>query len=231
MDTDNIQPPIRVLIADDQALIREGLQMLLGLSPGIEVVGVATDGNEAVDLAGWKAPDVALMDLRMPRCDGVEATRRITRDHPSIRVVVLTTYADDESIFSALEAGAMGYLTKDAGASEIQEAIRTVHTGEALLDPSVQRRLIQKVRGTSSGTDASASELPDGLTPREAEVLRLIAEGLNNAEIARRLVVADSTVKTHINNIFSKAALRDRAQAVVYAMQHGLVAPSDPPGV
>lgn len=225
MDTDDVPPPIRVLIADDQALIREGLQMLLGLSPGIEVVGTATDGDEAVDLAGRQGPDVALMDLRMPRCDGVEATRRITRDHPSIRVVVLTTYADDESIFSALEAGAMGYLTKDAGASEIQEAIRTVHAGEALLDPAVQRRLIQKVRGAAPRPAASEPELPDGLTPREAEVLRLIAEGLSNAEIAERLVVADSTVKTHINNIFSKAALRDRAQAVVYAMQHGLVAP------
>jgi DNA-binding NarL/FixJ family response regulator len=222
VDTDNHQP-IRVLIADDQALIREGLQMLLGLSPGIEVVGTATDGNEAVELAARQLPDVILMDLRMPRCDGVEATRRILRDHPSIRIVVLTTYADDESIFSALEAGAMGYLTKDAGAAEIQAAIRTIHAGEALLNPAVQRRLIQQLRGGAPRPTVSEPSLPDGLTPREAEVLRLIAEGLSNAEIAERLVVAESTVKTHINNIFSKAALRDRAQAVVYAMQHGLV--------
>jgi DNA-binding NarL/FixJ family response regulator len=222
VDTDNHQP-IRVLIADDQALIREGLQMLLGLSPGIEVVGTATDGNEAVELTARQLPDVVLMDLRMPRCDGVEATRRILRDHPSIRIVVLTTYADDESIFSALEAGAMGYLTKDAGAAEIQAAIRTIHAGEALLNPAVQRRLIQQLRGGVPRPTASEPSLPDGLTPREAEVLRLIAEGLSNAEIAERLVVAESTVKTHINNIFSKAALRDRAQAVVYAMQHGLV--------
>jgi DNA-binding NarL/FixJ family response regulator len=214
--------PIRVLIADDQALIREGLEMLLGLSPGIEVVGTASDGVEAVELAGRTAPDVVLMDLRMPRCDGVEATRRIARGHPAVRVVVLTTYADDESIFSALEAGAMGYLTKDAGAHEIQEAIRTVYAGEALLNPAVQRRLIQQLRGGSPEPASPAPTLPDGLTPREAQVLRLIAEGLSNAEIAERLVVAESTVKTHINNIFSKAALRDRAQAVVYAMQHGL---------
>jgi DNA-binding NarL/FixJ family response regulator len=162
------------------------------------------------------------MDLRMPRCDGVEATRRITRSYPSTHVVVLTTYADDQSIFATLEAGAMGYLTKDAGAREIQHAIRTVQAGEALLDPAVQRRLIQQLRGVSSGTTSGESALPDGLTPREAEVLRLIAEGLNNQEIAQRLVVTEATVKTHINNIFSKAELRDRAQAVVYAMRHGL---------
>lgn len=222
MDTDGRQP-IRVLIADDQALIREGLGMLLALSPGIEVVGAARDGNEAFELTGRESPDVVLMDLRMPRCDGVESTRRIARQFPSTRVVVLTTYADDESIFSALEAGAMGYLTKDAGAAEIQEAIRTVHAGEALLNPAVQRRLIQQLRGDAARPAAPEPDLPDGLTLREAEVLRLIAEGLSNAEIAERLVVADSTVKTHINNIFSKAGLRDRAQAVVYAMHHGLV--------
>jgi DNA-binding NarL/FixJ family response regulator len=230
------ESPIRVLIADDQALIREGLETLLGLSPGIEVVGSAADGEEAVRLAAERQPDVVLMDLRMPRCDGVEATRRITREHPSARVVVLTTYADDESIFGALEAGAMGYLTKDAGARQIQEAIRTVSAGEALLDPTVQRRLLQQLRsGVSPPESSRPSEnvlatpgqpsraaLPDGLTPREAEVLGLIAEGLSNAEIAQRLVVSEATVKTHINNIFSKAELRDRAQAVVYAMRHGL---------
>lgn len=222
MDTDSGERSIRVLIADDQALIREGLEMLLGLSPGIEVVGTAADGDEAVHLVAEREPDVVLMDLRMPRCDGVEATRRIVRDHPSTRVVVLTTYADDASIFGALEAGALGYLTKDAGAREIQEAIRTVYAGEALLDPAVQRRLIQQVRGMSPPKPAPAPALPDGLTPREAEVLRLIAEGLSNAEIAQRLVVTEATVKTHINNIFSKAALRDRAQAMVYAIRQGL---------
>jgi DNA-binding NarL/FixJ family response regulator len=222
MDTDTGERPIRVLIADDQALIREGLEMLLGLSPGVEVVGTVADGDEAIRLVAEHEPDVVLMDLRMPRCDGVEATRRIVRDHPSTRVVVLTTYADDASIFGALEAGAMGYLTKDAGASAIQEAIRTVHAGEALLDPAVQRRLIQQLRGTAPRRGAPAAALPDGLTPREAEVLCLIAEGLSNREIAAHLIVTEATVKTHINNIFSKADLRDRAQAVVYAIRHQL---------
>lgn len=222
MDTNRAESSIRVLIADDQTLIREGLEMLLGLSPGIEVVGSAFDGEEAIRLVGECAPHVVLMDLRMPRCDGVEATRRILHLHPSIHVVVLTTYADDESILAALEAGAMGYLTKDAGAREIQEAIRTVHAGEALLDPTVQRRLIEQVRGGSTRRIASQSVSPHGLTLRETDVLRLIAEGLSNGEIARRLVISEATVKTHINNIFSKAGLRDRAQAVVYAMHHGL---------
>jgi DNA-binding NarL/FixJ family response regulator len=225
MDTDAGEHAVRVLIADDQALIREGLTMLLSLTPGILVVGAATDGEDAIRMASEQQPDVVLMDLRMPRCDGVEATRRILRDLPSTRVVVLTTYADDESVFSALEAGAMGYLTKDASASEIQQAIRTVQSGEALLDPAVQRRLIQQFRSASPRSSQpirSAVALPDGLTPREVDVLRLIAEGLNNQEIAARLVVTEATVKTHINNIFGKAELRDRAQAVVYAMRHQL---------
>jgi DNA-binding NarL/FixJ family response regulator len=225
MDTDRSEGSIRVLIADDQALIREGLEIMLGLSPGIEVVGTATDGDQAVRLVGECVPDVVLMDLRMPRCDGVEATRRIVRAHPSTYVVVLTTYADDESIFGALEAGAVGYLTKDASARDIQQAIRTVHAGEALLDPAVQRRLIQQFRDTPIRRTAPEAVLPDGLTAREVEVLSLIAEGLSNAEIAQRLVVSEATVKTHINNIFSKATLRDRAQAVVYAVRHGLMLP------
>jgi DNA-binding NarL/FixJ family response regulator len=215
--------PIRVLVVDDQTVVREGLETILGLSPGIEVVGAAADGVEAVRLVAARQPDIVLMDLRMPRLDGVEATRRITRDFPATRVVVLTTYADDESIFGALEAGALGYLTKDAGAQEIQRAIQIVHGGEALLDPAVQLRVI---RALSRDVRAPRREpaLPDDLTPREAEVLRLIAEGLNNREIAERLVVTEATVKTHINNIFGKAGLRDRAQAVVYAIRHGLAA-------
>jgi DNA-binding NarL/FixJ family response regulator len=214
--------PVRVLIADDQALIREGLETLLGLSPGIEVVGSARDGEEAIGLTGERRPDIVLMDLRMPRCNGVQATSRIVRDFPATRVIVLTTYADDDSIFGALEAGAMGYLTKDAGARQIQDAIRTVQAGEVLLDPSVQRRLVQRLRGEKPRHAELPRTLPDGLTPREGEVLRLIAKGLSNGEIAGRLVVSEATVKTHINNIFSKAGLRDRAQAVVYAMRHGL---------
>jgi DNA-binding NarL/FixJ family response regulator len=216
---------VRVLVADDQTVVREGLVMLLGLSPGLEVVAAAADGEEAVQLALRHRPDVVLMDLRMPRTDGVVATRRIVEELPTTRVIVLTTYADDESVFAALEAGARGYLTKDAPAAEIQRAIRTVHAGEALLDPSVQRRLIDRALSSSSPPPAPSTAgpaYPDGLTQREAEVLREIANGMSNREIADRLFISEATVKTHVNNIFSKANLRDRAQAVVYALHHGL---------
>jgi DNA-binding NarL/FixJ family response regulator len=217
-------PPIRVLVADDQALVREGLVTLLGLIPGIEVAGVARDGEEAVDLAARLRPDVVLMDLRMPRMDGVEATRRLAGAGPEPRVVVLTTYADDESIFAALQAGALGYLTKDSSADEIARAVRTVHAGQALLEPAVQRRLIESLRERPPAPVAPPQPVPapDDLTPREVEVLGLIAQGLSNGDIARRLFVSEATVKTHVNNIFSKARLRDRAQAVRYAFDHGL---------
>jgi DNA-binding NarL/FixJ family response regulator len=161
----------------------------------------------------------------MPRTDGVAATRRILQDLPMTRVIVLTTYADDESVFAALEAGARGYLTKDATAAEIQRAIRTVHAGEALLDPSVQRRLIERALSSAAPPpleNPPAASYPDGLTQREAEVLREIAAGRSNREIAERLSISEATVKTHVNNIFSKANLRDRAQAVVYAVHNGL---------
>ena len=218
---------IRVLIADDQTLLREGLATLLAAVDGVEVVGSARDGEEAVSLTALRHPDVVLMDLRMPRCDGVEATRRLTAEQPEVRVVVLTTYADDASVFAALQAGARGYLTKDAGAGEIAQAIRTVHAGEALLDPSVQRRLLESLRAPAGPAVTPSGPLPDGLTQREAEVLGLIAEGLSNQEIAARLVVSETTVKTHINNLFSKTGVRDRAQAVRYAYGHGL---AQPPG-
>jgi len=214
--------PIRVLVADDQALVREGLVMLLRLSPGVEVVGAAADGEQAVELAERARPDVVLMDLRMPRCDGVEATRRVLAAAPGAGVIVLTTYADDESVFAALRAGARGYLTKDASATEIQRAIRTVHAGEALLDPSVQRRLLDALQAPSGRPATAPTSHPDGLTQREVEVLREMAAGRSNREIADRLVVSEATVKTHINHIFGKAGLRDRAQAVLYALRHGL---------
>ncbi|MFD3500159.1 response regulator [Streptomyces sp. NPDC058676] len=214
----------RVVVVDDQTVVREGIVMLLGLLPGIEVVGAAGDGHEAVKLVAELDPDVVLMDLRMPRCDGVEATRRIRAEHPGTQVVVLTTYADDESLFPALRAGARGYLTKDAGGDEIVRAVRSVLSGDAGLSPSIQRRLLERL---SEPEPASAApiDVPDGLTTRETEVLVLIAEGLSNQEIARRLHVSTATVKTHINNLFAKTGLKDRAQAVRYAFGKGLVRP------
>ncbi|MFD5395296.1 response regulator [Streptomyces sp. NPDC127097] len=217
----------RVVVADDQTVVREGIVMLLGLLPGIEVVGSAADGAEAVRLVAGLAPDVALMDLRMPRCDGVEATRRIRREHPGTQVVVLTTYADDDSLFPALQAGARGYLTKDADGDEIVRAIDDVLSGEAGLSPKIQRRLLERFTEPVSPRPQSSNEPPDGLTAREVEVLRLIAEGRSNPEIARTLHVSTATVKTHINNLFAKAGLRDRAQAIHYAYRHGL---AQPPG-
>ncbi len=215
--------PTRVLVVDDQTVVREGIFMLLGLLPDIEVVGAAADGEEAVRLVERDAPDVVLMDLRMPRCDGVEATRRIRAAHPGTEVVILTTYADDESLFPALRAGARGYLTKDAGGEEIARAVADVRSGAAGLSPQIQRRLLERLSGAAAPAGPQpAGALPDGLTTREAEVLALIAEGLSNTEIARRLYVSPATVKTHINNLFAKTAVRDRAQAVAYAFRHGI---------
>lgn len=218
----------RVVVADDQAVVREGIVMLLGLLPGIEVVGSAKDGEEAVALVAEQAPDVVLMDLRMPRCDGVEATRRIREDFPATQVVVLTTFAEDDSLFPALRAGARGYLTKDAGGDEIVRAIEAVLSGEAGLSPAVQRRLLEQVTtGPLPLAGGGEPELPDGMTPREVEVLVLIADGMSNAEIARSLHISQATVKSHINNLFAKAGLRHRAQAVRYAYVRGL---AQPPG-
>jgi DNA-binding NarL/FixJ family response regulator len=207
---------IRVMLADDQRVVREGLGTLLGLLDGIELVGTAADGEEAVALAASEDPDVVLMDLRMPRVDGIEAIRRLAERGDRPRAIALTTYADDASVLGALRAGARGYLTKDAGADEIRAAVEAVARGEAALDPSVQHHVVAAL------AEARPSELPDELTPREAEVLGLIAEGLTNAEIAERLVVSAATVKTHVNHIFAKAGVRDRAQAVVYAYSRGL---------
>ncbi|MFC9681636.1 response regulator [Streptomyces sp. NPDC056948] len=214
--------PARVVVVDDQTVVREGIVMLLGLLPGIEVVGAAGDGEEAVRLVAELAPDVVLMDLRMPRCDGVEATRRIRAQHPGTQVVVLTTYADDESLFPALAAGARGYLTKDADGDEIVRAVHSVLSGQAGLSPSIQRRLLERL---AEPRPAAPAEAPDGLTVRETEVLVLIADGLSNQEIGRRLHVSTATVKTHINNLFAKAGIKDRAQAVRYAYGKGLVRP------
>ena len=221
MTADGSETTVRVIVADDQTVVREGIVMLLGLLPGVEVIGSAGDGEEAVQLVRELSPDVVLMDLRMPRCDGVDATRRIRAEFPGTEVVVLTTYADDESLFPALKAGARGYLTKDAGGDEIVRAVRSVLSGDAGLSPQIQRRLVEKI--SQPEPPPSSGEHPDGLTARETEVLVLIAEGLTNQEIARRLHVTVATVKTHINNLFAKTGLKDRAQAVRYAYRHGLV--------
>jgi DNA-binding NarL/FixJ family response regulator len=213
---------IRVLIADDQRVVREGLAMVLGLLPDVDVVGVASDGTEAVDLAGELCPDVVLMDLRMPRCDGIEATRLLHERRPEIKVVVLTTYADDRSVLDALRAGARGYLTKDAGGAEILQALQQVLDDQAVIDPAVQHHLVDAIAAEpTSSRPFTPTRLPDGLTAREAEVLGLIASGLSNSEIAERLVVSDGTVKSHINRLFAKIGARDRAQAVAYAYQRG----------
>jgi DNA-binding NarL/FixJ family response regulator len=207
---------IGVLIADDQRVVREGLAMLLTLLPGVDVLGTAADGDEAVALATELRPDVVLMDLRMPRCDGVEATRRLRESASDAKVIALTTYADDQSVVDALRAGARGFLTKDVGADELREAIEAVSRGEAAIDPAVHHAVVAAVA-------APAPERPAGLTARELEVLQLIAYGLSNQEIAARLVVTEATVKSHVNHLFTKLSVRDRAQAVSWAYRNGVV--------
>ena len=217
------EPPIRVLIADDQRVVRDGLTMLVGLIDGVEVVGTAGDGIEAVERAESERPDVVLMDLRMPGMEGAEATRRIRAALPETQVLVLTTYADDQSLFPALQAGACGYLTKDASAEEIEQAIRALAAGRTHLDPAIQQRLVAAVLEVQPRRTTPTESLPNDLSPREVEVLKLIAAGLSNTEIAGALFLSNATIKTHINRIFSKTGARDRAQAVRYAYQHGMV--------
>jgi DNA-binding NarL/FixJ family response regulator len=231
-------PTLRVLVAEDQKVVRDGLVLLLGMLPGIEVIGSAVDGDDAVRQALELAPDVVLMDLHMPRCDGVEATRRLTRARPGVHVVVLTSYADDGSVLAALRAGARGFLTKDAGAADILQAVSAVSKGKALLDPGIQRRLVEAVvagqmpggPGTGSGQAGArpggfppaGAQVDGGLTRREAEVLAEVAAGLSNGEIAAKLYISDTTVKTHINHLLVKTGMRDRAQLVGYAYRLGL---------
>jgi DNA-binding NarL/FixJ family response regulator len=212
--------PVRVIVVDDQALVREGLMTLLDAVADITPVASAADGEEAVALAARHRPDVVLMDLRMPKLDGVEATRRILETRPETEIVVLTTHADEASILDALRAGARGYLTKDAGIAEISRAVHAAANHQGLLDPIVQSRLLDAAG--AAARPAPAAQLPDELTPREGEVLTLIARGLSNREIAETLVVSETTVKTHINHVFAKIGARDRAQAVHYAYTHGL---------
>ncbi|MFI8305353.1 response regulator [Streptomyces sp. NPDC085927] len=217
---------IRVLVADDQQMVRQGFTVLLNTHPDIEVIGQAVDGLDAVAQVADLAPDVVLMDIRMPGLGGIEATRRITAATPHIRVLVLTTFDLDEYVYEALRAGASGFLLKDASSDQLAEAVRVVAAGDALLAPGITRRLIAEFGRLEDRPRPPLRQRVGALTERETEVLGLIAQGLSNAEIAARLVVAEQTVKTHVGRILVKLGLRDRTQAAVFAYESGLVRPS-----
>jgi DNA-binding NarL/FixJ family response regulator len=225
--------PVRIVIADDQASVREGLVLLLGGLPGIDVVGAAADGEQALELVAEHQPDAILLDLHMPVLDGIGATRRLVAEYPRVAIVVLTTYVDDTSVLEALRAGARSYLTKDADRTDIAQALRAAVGGLTVFDPRVHATLLAAAsQGAASPADASATsgsapatrlpEPPDGLTQREAEILGLIAQGLTNGEIAGRLFLSNHTIKTHINRIFAKTDSRDRVAAISYAQRHGI---------
>jgi len=220
---------IRLLLVDDQELVRTGFRLLLETQDDLEVVGEAGDGAEAIERAQQLQPDVILMDIRMPRMDGVEATARLTSAgiEPPPRVLVLTTFDLDEYVFGALRAGAAGFLLKDAPRERLVEAIRVVHSGDALLSPSITRRLVEHFAARTDPLQPAPALLEE-LTPREREVLALVARGLSNGEIAQRLVVTEATVKSHVGSILMKLGLRDRVQAVVFAYEHGIVVAGDP---
>jgi DNA-binding NarL/FixJ family response regulator len=210
-----VTEPVRVVVADDQAAVREGLVALLAILPGIEVVAEAADGDSALAKVAEFAPDVVLMDVRMPGVDGVAATRRLSADHPQVAVIVLTSHSDDDTVLAALSAGARGFLTKSAGRREIAQAIQAAATGLAPMDLRVQARLL-----AAATVGRVPADLPDGLTRREAEVLALIGAGLDNGAIARRLRISLATVKTHVNRIFAKTGSADRTEAAGYAREH-----------
>ena len=217
---------IRVVVADDQGMVRSGFSVLLNAQPDIEVVGEAVNGQEAVTRAAELRPDVILMDVRMPVLDGLQATRQIAAADGAPKVLVLTTFDLDDYVYEALRSGASGFLLKDASAGELAEAVRVVAAGDALLAPGVTRRLIAEFARLGAPRAASRKHL-DGLTDRETEVLGLVARGMSNGEIAAHLVVADQTVKTHVSRVLMKLALRDRAQAVVFAYECGLIRPGE----
>jgi DNA-binding NarL/FixJ family response regulator len=211
--------PLRVLVVDDQQIVREGLATILDLLGDVTVIGTAGNGEEALELVARRRPDVVLMDLHMPLLDGVGATRRIAAEHPSTAVLILTTFGEDDDALEALRAGARGVLTKDAGHEEISRALHQAVAGHMTLAAPLQARLLA---GVAPAVSHEPKNLPDGLTPREAEVLGLIGAGLTNREIAERLVISETTVKTHINHVFAKIDARDRAAAINYSAQHGL---------
>jgi len=225
--------PLRVVIADDQASVREGLVLLLGGLPGIDVVGAAADGEQALGLVAEQQPDAILLDLHMPVLDGIGATRRLVAEHPGVAIVVLTTYLDDSLVLEALRAGARSYLTKDADRTDIARALEAAAGGLTVFDPRVHATLLAAASAPpASGAEAAspaagvrpgqAPAMPDGLTQREVEILGLIAQGLTNTEIAERLFLSNHTVKTHINRIFAKTGSRDRVAAIGYAQRHGI---------
>jgi DNA-binding NarL/FixJ family response regulator len=227
-------PPLRIVIADDQASVREGLVLLLGGLPGIDVVAAAADGEHALELVAEHEPDAILLDLHMPVLDGIGAIRRLTAEHPGVAIVVLTTYADDSSVLDALHAGARSYLTKDADRTDIARALHAAAGGLTVIDPRAHATLLAATatkpgpagatptEAAATSTEARAAPAPDGLTQREVEILGLIAGGLNNSEIAAQLFLSSHTIKTHINRIFAKTGSRDRAAAIGYAHRHNI---------
>jgi len=215
-------PPLRIVIADDQASVREGLVLLLGGLPGIEVAGAAADGEQALALVAEHNPDAILLDLHMPVLDGIETTRRLTAEHPGVAIVVLTTFADDGSVLDALHAGARSYLTKDADRTHIAQALHAAARGLTVFDPRAHATLLAATTAPAKPEPAQAAPAPDGLTQREVEILGLIARGLTNPEIAAKLFLSNHTIKTHINRIFAKTGSRDRAAAIGYAHRKGI---------
>jgi DNA-binding NarL/FixJ family response regulator len=224
---------IRVLVADDQAVVRQGVVLLLSTSADIEVAGEASDGQEALRLALDLKPDVALVDLRMPGLDGAQVTERIVTAGTGTRVLILTTYADDDAVLPALRAGAVGYLTKDVTGESLLAAVRDVAAGRTVLDPAVQQRLIELVVADQAapgpGAPAAPSADVEGLTRREADVVRLVAQGLNNRQVAKEMFVSEATVKTHLNHILAKLAMQDRAALIAWAWRHGLASSAGNP--
>ncbi len=214
--------PLRLVIADDQASVREGLVLLLGGLPGIEVVGAAADGEQALTQVAEHRPDAILLDLNMPVLDGIGATRRLVAEHPKVAIVVLTTYVDDTNVLEALKAGARSYMTKDADRTDIARALQAAVAGLTVFDPRVHDTLLAATITPAPAAPTGPGTLPDGLTQREAEILALIAQGLTNPEIAQRLCLSNHTVKSHINRIFTKTSSRDRAAAINYAHRHQL---------